>query len=113
MAALPSYRDQISQNRVWAQYPIPLKHNPHSFLNLYVSVKYVCASVCVLFQVLCHLLPAIGVSTQDDPDESGSHAQWLLAHSHIYLLSTHHAKLERHRDRGYCKSSLAQIRNHH
>lgn len=71
---------------------------PHSFLNLYVSVKYVCASVCVLFQVLCHLLPAIGVSTQDDPDESGSHAQWLLAHSHIYLLSTHHAKLECHRD---------------
>lgn len=53
--------------------------------------------VCVLFQVLRDLLPAAGLQTQDDPGESGSNAQQLLAHPHIYLLLTHHAKLERHR----------------
>lgn len=70
---------------------------------------YLC--VCVLFQVLRYLLPAAGLQTQDDPGQSGSDAQRLLAHSHFHLLPSHHAKLERHRHRGYCESSLSKIGN--
>ncbi len=51
--------------------------------------------VCVFFQVLRNLLPAAGLQTQDDSGQSRSDARWLLAHPHIHLLSTHHAKLER------------------
>lgn len=57
--------------------------------------------LCVLFQVLRNLLPAAGLQAQDDPRQSGGDAQRLLAHPHFHLLPTHHAKLERHRHRGY------------
>lgn len=71
-----------------------------------------CVCVCVLFQILCYLLPAARLQTQDDPSESGSHAQRVLDHPHIHLLPTHHAKLECHWDRGHCESSVAKITNH-
>lgn len=71
----------------------------------------VCVCTCVLFQVLCYLLPATGLQAQDDPGPSGSDAQWLLGHPHIHLLPTHHAKLERHRHRGHSESSATKIRN--
>lgn len=86
--------------------------NEREILNLIQrlpGVQQVC--VCVSLQVLRYLLPAAGLQTQDDPAQSGGDAQWLLAHPDIHLLSTHHAKLERHRHRGHCESSAAEIGN--
>lgn len=65
----------------------------------------------VLFQVLRYLLPAAGLQTQDDPNQSSSDAQRLLAYPSIHLLLTHHAKLERDRHRGHCEFSAAKIGN--
>lgn len=68
-------------------------------INIQPSLSEACqrTCVCVPLQVLRHLLPAAGLQAQDDPRQSGSDAQRLLAHPHFHLLPTHHAKLERHR----------------
>lgn len=66
---------------------------------------------CLLLQVLRYLLPAAGLQTQDDTNQSGGDAQWMLAHPPFHLLSTHHAKLEHHWHRGHCELSLAKLRN--
>lgn len=80
-------------------------------LRLLLLISSLLCVYCLLLQVLRYLLPAAGLQTQDDTNQSGGDAQWLLAHSHFHLLSTHHAKLEHHWHRGHCESSLAKLRN--
>lgn len=83
----------------------------NSSLRLLWLISSLVRVYCLLLQVLRYLLPAAGLQTQDDTNQSGGHAQWLLAHPHFHLLSTHHAKLEHHWHRGHCESSLAKLRN--
>lgn len=48
----------------------------------------------VCLQVLRYLLPASGLSEQNDAHASGSNDRWLLGYSHLHLISAHHAGLE-------------------
>lgn len=76
-----------------------LPHLPHlllsfpSPLHLYLPMTLPSLSL----QVLCHLLPTLGLQKQDDPCPHCTDVGRLLGHSHAYIFSPHNARLEQHR----------------